>query len=148
MVEGGAVDWAAHDNQTGRLIEEQRDFDLAVAAVVEWVESHSRWKDTLIIVTSDHETGYLTGPGSGPTSLGNGEDSPGVWKPLLNRGKGQTPGVQWNIGGHTNSLVPFFARGAGSCQFERCADQKDPVHGPYLDNAEIGHVLLSLLQSP
>lgn len=148
MVEGGAVDWAAHDNQTGRMIEEQMDFDLTVAAVVQWVGSHSRWKDTLIIVTSDHETGYLTGPDSGPVSSSNGARAHGVWNPLINRGKGRTPGLKWNIDGHTNSLVPFFARGAGSRRFEECADQKDPIRGPYLDNAEVGRVLRSLLQSP
>ena len=148
MVEGGAVDWAAHDNQAGRMIEEQRDFDLTVEAVVEWVETHSRWKDTLVIVTSDHETGYLTGPDSGPVSSGNGTAGHVVWNPLTNRGTGQVPGLHWNIDSHTNSLVPFFARGAGSRRFEACADQKDPVRGPYLDNAEVGRVLLSLLQSP
>ncbi len=148
MVEGGAVDWAAHDKQTGRMIEEQRDFDLTVAAVVEWVESRSRWKDTLVIVTSDHETGYLTGPDSGPVSSSNGGGTYGVWNPLTNRGTGRTPGLQWNLEGHTNSLVPFFARGAGSRRFVACADQSDPVRGPYLDNAEVGQVLKSLLQSP
>ena len=30
LIEGGAVDWASHDRQLGRMIEEQRDFDEAV----------------------------------------------------------------------------------------------------------------------
>jgi alkaline phosphatase len=37
MTEGGAVDWAAHAGQSGRLIEEQHDFDETVEAVVDWV---------------------------------------------------------------------------------------------------------------
>ena len=60
MIEGGAVDWASHDNQSGRMIEEQIDFDNAVQAVVKWVKVNSNWGETLLIVTGDHETGYLT----------------------------------------------------------------------------------------
>ncbi len=65
IIEGGAVDWAAHDNQSGRMIEELIDFNQAVQSAVDWVNTHSNWAETLIIVTADHETGYLTGPGSG-----------------------------------------------------------------------------------
>lgn len=143
MVEGGAVDWAGHDNQTGRMIEEQIEFDRAVQAAVDWVETHSRWSQTLIIVTSDHETGYLTGPGSGEPDAGDNGSMPPVWKPLVSRGRGEMPDVQWNITGHTNSLVPFFARGAASQQFLERARGVDPVHGPFLDNTDIGRVLLS-----
>ena len=32
MVEGGAVDWAAHANQTDRIIEEQVDFNKALTS--------------------------------------------------------------------------------------------------------------------
>ncbi len=145
MVEGGAVDWAAHDNQTGRMIEEQLDFDRAVEAVMEWVEANSSWKETLVIVTSDHETGYLTGPGSGELQHGDDGGSP-EWIPLHGRGRGEIPSLQWNIGGHTNSLVPFFAKGAGSARFQVYADKEDPVRGPYLDNTAIGLVMLSFLE--
>jgi alkaline phosphatase len=57
MIEGGAVDWAAHANQSGRMIEEHMDFDRAVQAVVDWVNANSNWGETLLIVTNDHETG-------------------------------------------------------------------------------------------
>ena len=33
MIEGGAVDWANHTNQRGRMIEEQIDYHQAIAAV-------------------------------------------------------------------------------------------------------------------
>ncbi len=135
MVEGGAVDWAAHSNYAGRMIEEQMDFGDAVAGVVRWVERHSSWDETLLIVTADHETGCLTGPGSGPE-----------WKPLVGKGKGQVPGLEWHSGGHTNSLVPVFARGAGAHLLRRAADQQDPVRGPYLGNTEIGVVMRAVLQ--
>jgi alkaline phosphatase len=50
MIEGGAVDWASHSNQMGRLIEEQIDFNRAVEAVVAWIDSTSSWSETLLII--------------------------------------------------------------------------------------------------
>jgi alkaline phosphatase len=135
MIEGGAVDWACEDNQTGRLIEEQIFFNKAVEAVVEWIEINSRWEDTLLIVTSDHETGYITGPGSGKD-----------WKPLVNKGKGKVPEMEWHHDYHTNSLVPLYAKGYGSERFAALADETDPVCGFYLDNTEIGLLMIELLK--
>ncbi len=148
MVEGGAVDWAAHSNQTGRMIEELAAFEAAVRAVMNWVESESDWDETLVIVTSDHETGYLTGPGSGQTEAGNNGGGTGLWWPLQGQGQGRMPLLQWNIKGHTNSLVPFYARGAGSAAFGSHADRLDPVRGAYLDNTAIGKVIYSFLDPP
>jgi len=144
MIEGGAVDWACEENQTGRLIEEQISFNNAVEAVVEWIETHSRWEDTLLIVTSDHETGYITGPGSGKESPG--DDLNQTWRPLINKGRGKVPEMEWHHEYHTNSLVPLYAKGYGSDRFVALADETDPVHGPYLDNAEIGLLMMELLK--
>ena len=47
------------------MIEEAIEFERAVEAVLDWVQTNSNWGETLLIVTGDHETGYLTGPGSG-----------------------------------------------------------------------------------
>lgn len=144
MIEGGAVDWAGEDNQTGRLIEEQISFNRTVETVVEWIESHSRWEDVLLIVTSDHETGYITGPGSG-IEPPDGDVSK-TWKPLVNEGKGEVPGMEWHSDYHTNSLVPLYAKGYGSERFAALADEIDPVCGLYLDNTEIGRLMLELLK--
>jgi len=130
MIEGGAIDWAAHDNQSGRMIEEHIDFDNAVEAVVKWVNTHSNWGETMLIVTNDHETGYLTGPGSDPT-----------WTPIINHGAGHLPGMQWNYDDHTNSLVPIFAKGDAARMFTRYANHYDPVHGRYIDNTDIAKVV-------
>lgn len=137
MIEGGAVDWAAHNNAEGRLIEEQLDFNRAVNTVVRWITRHGGWKDTLLVVTADHETGYLTGPGSDPT-----------WTPIVGQGRGRMPLVEFHSGNHTNSLVPFYAKGAGSALLARAADGRDPVRGRYLDNAELGGVLTRVLSAP
>lgn len=61
MIEGGAIDWSGHSNQTGRDIEETQDFNKAVDAAIAWVKENSSWDETLLIVTADHETGYLSG---------------------------------------------------------------------------------------
>ncbi|MCB2204591.1 alkaline phosphatase [bacterium] len=136
MVEGGAVDWAAHDNQPGRLIEEEHDFNNAVKAVITWIEANGGWEENLLIVTADHETGYLTGPKEA-------DNSP-VTNPIINNGKHRMPGMRFNSDGHTNQLIPFYARGTGSELFSRFADERDLVRGRYLHNAEVGQVMLQL----
>jgi alkaline phosphatase len=146
MIEGGAVDWASHSNMSGRMIEEQIDFHQAVSAVIEWVETNSSWNETLLIVTADHECGYLTGPDSGPESTSQNQTAIPVWNPIANRGKGQLPGMEWHHDKHTNQLVPFFAKGMGSEIFRQYANREDPVRGKFLDNADIGHVLFSLFR--
>ena len=135
MVEGGAIDWAAHANQSGRTIEEEIDFNHSVEAVVDWVEKNSNWGETLVIVTGDHETGYLTGPGSDP-----------AWMPLVNNGAGYLPGMEWHSGDHTNSLIPFFAKGRGATPFRKDPGMlSDPVRENYIDNTIIAEALFGLL---
>ena len=111
MVEGGAVDWAAHANQSGRMIEEAIEFERTVEAVVDWVQKNSNWGETLLIVTGDHETGYLWGPGSSLT-----------WTPIVNNGAGNLPGMQWNSPNHTNSLMILSAKGDAARLFRPYAD--------------------------
>ena len=69
-----------------------------------------------------------------------------VWPPLVNEGKGKMPGMEWHSDYHTNSLVPFFAKGYGSLEFKTLADEEDPVHGLYADNAEIGRLLIDQIK--
>lgn len=138
LVEGGAVDWASHANQLGRMIEEQRDFNAAVQAVVEWVNANSNWKETLVLVTTDHECGLLWGP-------------KGDFSPLVDRGPQKLPGARYNSKNHTNSLVPLYALGAGAERLSYLADQFDPqlqtffgdmgFDGRYLDNTEVFQVM-------
>jgi alkaline phosphatase len=144
MVEGGAVDWACHDNQPGRCIEEALDFSDAVDAVTAWVSAHDGWDRTLLIVTADHETGYLVGPGSGRKAWWRFWEP--VWKPLKNNGKGQLPGMEWQSKTHTNHLVPVFAKGAGAETLKAAAKGQDPVRGAYLDNTDIARTVFELLR--
>jgi alkaline phosphatase len=140
MVEGGAVDWAGHANQKGRVVEEQEDFNAAVEAAIDWVNTKSDWDETLVIVTGDHETGYLTGPGSGQLASGP------LWTPLVNGGKGFMPGMQFNSGDHTNSLIPIFAKGKAASKLRSSATGIDPMRGAYLDNTDIAKSILSAMK--
>ncbi len=134
MVEGGANDWGGHWNLLGRAIEEIIYLDDAVKVAVEWVEANSSWDETLIVVTSDHETGHLWGPGSNPE-----------WQPLENRGADSLPGFEWYHTYHTNQLVPFFARGTGADGYATLAEGAiDPVRGPYLDNTDVARRIFEL----
>jgi alkaline phosphatase len=139
MIEGGAVDWAAHANQPGRLIEEELGFLEATEAVAAWVKTSSNWGETVVIVTSDHETGYITGPGSGPTAGGP------VWTALAGAGAGQLPGFEYHSREHTNSLVPLFAKGDAARLLAARATRTDPVRGPYLDNTDVAAAILQAM---
>ncbi len=132
MIEGGAVDWANHANQGGRLIEEMNEFNAAVEAVIAWIEANSDWTETLLMVTGDHETGYLWGRESG---------LPATWNPVINNGYHMMPAAQYYSGSHTNSLVPFFAKGVGSAWFNTWATEgPDVMRGYYFDNTKIADV--------
>lgn len=58
VIEGGKIDWAAHENDAAALVHDIIDFDNAVKTAFEFYEKHP--DQTLIIVTSDHETGGLS----------------------------------------------------------------------------------------
>ncbi len=51
QVEGGKVDWGAHDNDTVATIYDQISFDMAVKVAVEFAEGRD---DTLVVITTDH----------------------------------------------------------------------------------------------
>ena len=58
MVEGGKIDWACHANDATASIKDTLAFDDAVAKAVAFYKKHP--KETLILVTGDHECGGLT----------------------------------------------------------------------------------------
>jgi alkaline phosphatase len=138
MIEGGAVDWTNHANEPDRMIEEQIDFVKAVEAVVEWVDKNSNWNDTLVILTADHECGLLWGPNSDRVPF----------EPIQDNGPGRLPGMKHNSNGHSNSLVPLYARGPGSERFPELVKGTDKkagamwhFSGRYIDNTDIFRVM-------
>ncbi len=56
MVEGGQIDWACHDNDAASAIADTLAFDAAVNVALRYAAGT---ENTLVIVTSDHETGGM-----------------------------------------------------------------------------------------
>lgn len=122
MVEGGAVDWAAHANNLPQLVEEQIDFNRAVEAAVDWVEKNSPWNDTLIMVTTDHGNGFLQGTDS----------ERNFYSPIVNQGAGRLPLARWHTDNHTLEPVPVYAQGAGA-EYLLAAARPEPKLGTYFN---------------
>lgn len=57
MVEGGKIDYASHDDDAATMMNEVMDFNAAIEVAYEFYKKHP--KETLIIVTADHETGGI-----------------------------------------------------------------------------------------
>lgn len=94
MIEGSQIDWAAHDNNTDQVVKEVLDLDVTIGKVLDFAE---RNKNTLVIVTADHETGGMTIP------------------------KGSIEKMEvtasYSTKSHTGVLVPVFAFGPGAENF-------------------------------
>lgn len=131
-IEGGAIDWTGHANDSAREIEEMQDFNAAVDSAIAWVEENSSWDETLLIVTADHETGYLSGAGEGDrfNAMTGAEGEMGT-------------GHAWYSGDHTNQVVPFFYKGAGSDDIEAAVTGSDPVRGDYIDNTTVADLTMN-----
>jgi alkaline phosphatase len=149
MIEGGNPDYGAHFGWLGRAIEEMIDFNKAVEAVNAWVEANSNWNETLLIVTADHETGGIWGPGSGTGTTASPGD-PAVYVPIVNNGVGKVPSATFynhryeygpDFYWHTNALVPLYAKGAAAELLHREIKGTDPVRGLYIDNTGIFRVM-------
>ncbi len=92
MVEGSQIDTECHSNKALNVSVEVKDFDSAVKAALDFAQAD---KNTLVVVTADHETGGLTLP-------------EGV-KPFPNKAV-----IEFSTGHHTGCMVPVFAYGPGS----------------------------------
>ena len=95
MAEGAQIDYGGHDNSIAYVAREVMDFDQAVAEAMKFVD-HDR--ETLLIITADHETGGLT----------------------LTDGNLSTGFVQGNFStnDHTAVMVPVFSYGPGADLFK------------------------------
>ena len=57
MAEGGTVDYGAHANDAGTVLNDVLALDRAVKVAVDWQNAHPN--ETLVITTGDHETGGM-----------------------------------------------------------------------------------------
>jgi alkaline phosphatase/secreted PhoX family phosphatase len=116
MVEGGDVDWAAHDNNIDNLIGTTFDFANSVEVVIDWIGQNGGWEENLLIVTADHDH-YLTLNDNFPqllqqqgaealTAAANPTDAGHFW--------GSDPTVKYGWGSHSNRPVPVYYQGDGA----------------------------------
>lgn len=93
MIESSQIDWGGHANEAGYVIEEMLEFDLVIEKVLEFAKKDG---NTLVVVTSDHETGgFAINAGSQENNLK----------------------VGFTTGSHTAVMIPVFAYGPGAEQF-------------------------------
>jgi len=166
LIEGGTIDHASHANNMDEMIGEVIGFNEAIQAVEDWVNdpnNDSNWENTLVIITADHETGYLTAsPGAFPDKhLGEITDRTIPLEKQISSTKrraswedknlnneidaDETVYWAWNSGGHTNSLVPLYVKGVRSEQLDQFNRGYDPVRGNYIDNTDIFFLMKSAL---
>ena len=119
MIEGGDIDWAAHDNNIDNLIGATLDFDKSVGSVIDWINKNGGWADNELIVTADHDH-YLTLNGDFPTLVRNNASN-GISE-LTNNDTIAGSGQQWGTtandkygwGNHSNRPVPVYYQGPES----------------------------------
>ena len=147
MVEGGKIDWACHANDAATVFNEVKDMDNAIKVAYEFYKKHP--KETLIVVTADHETGGIV-LGTGKYALNlkalqhQKHSADGLSKRIseLRKSKGnkvtwedmktflgevmdEISMVGWVSGGHSAGFVPVFAIGAGSHLFSEKIDNTE-----------------------
>jgi alkaline phosphatase len=118
MVEGGDIDWAAHDNNIDNLIGTVNDFDKAVKATTDWIAKNGGWEQNLLIVTADHDH-YLTLTPDYPALLAaKGAEALTAIDDYTQVGNfwGSNPAKdgKYGWGNHTNRPVPVYYQGSGS----------------------------------
>jgi alkaline phosphatase len=129
MIEGGDIDWSAHDNNLDNLIGTTLDFDRSVGTVIKWIETHGGWERNQLIVTADHDH-YLTLNDDFPdrlrrqgaeklTEVDTAVDSGHYWgsQPVVAKdaeGKESPETGKYGWGSHTNRPVPVYYQGYAS----------------------------------
>lgn len=87
MIEGSQIDWAGHGNEVVQLMDELKDFNESIAAALDFALKD---KETLLIVTADHETGGLA---------------------INPKSKMKRLKLAFTSNDHTGTMVPVFAIG-------------------------------------
>jgi alkaline phosphatase len=153
VIEESNTDRASHANNLGRVIEARLAFEetvLAVLAFLDAKDSRARAKDTLLLVTADHDH-LLFGP--------DGDTVP--FQPLAPDGPDadRLPDHRWLSNSHSNLPVPLFVKGpgadrilaaridGGSGRVEAAIRPSPCQFTAALDQAAVGRALLSLAGS-
>ena len=109
MAEASQVDWAGHGNDFEYLMREMSDLEDGIKWALNYAKKN---KDTLVVVTADHETGGLLIEPNDPRKYENLDI-----KFSFNTGIGR--------GSHTGVPVPIYAYGPGAENFTGTLDNTD-----------------------
>jgi alkaline phosphatase len=95
MIEGSQIDWAGHDHKSKELIDELKDFSSAITEALNFAKADT---STLVLITSDHETGGM----------------------FITKGNRDASEIElaFTTGGHTPSPVGIFSFGPGEELFK------------------------------
>ena len=97
MIESAIIDGYGHNNDSDGMIVEMKEFNRTLQNMIDYVNNNP---ETLLVVTADHETG-----GTGVYYNGH---KPGNEGPVK---------LNFSTSGHTGTVVPVFAFGAGAQEF-------------------------------
>ena len=135
MCEGGEIDYMCHDDKTMPTVEATLKFNDAIQVAYDFYLKHP--KQTLIVVTADHETGGLT-LGAEPLSYAidwatmeqQWEESghQNTLSPEENKALNESCGFGWTTTHHTGAPVPIYAIGKGSDKFRSRMDNTDIIN--------------------
>lgn len=134
IVEGGRIDHASHGNLAREALSEMLDLDRALGETLAAVDL----KQTLVVLTADHETGGLAINGYGPHEKAMGEEVLGNTlsrdfsapkKSILTwaSGPGAASLYKMDSASHTAIDVIVAASGVGAHQFSGWMDNSDIV---------------------
>lgn len=105
LVEGAQIDSFGHANDISGIVKEAIDFDKAITEAIKYADAH---KNTLVIITADHETSGLSIP------QGNMKDN-------IVEG-------DFSTYDHTGIMVPIFAYGPKSDVFSGVYENNEIFH--------------------
>ena len=116
MVEGSQIDWEGHAANSQGIINEVQDFDKTIGVALDFAEKN---KNTLVIVTADHETGgYALTPTIADGKVDYSDIQPSFYEGALDLGSAT----------HTATLIPVFAYGPKSELFSGVYDNNEIFH--------------------
>jgi alkaline phosphatase len=116
MVEGGDIDWAAHDDNLDNMIGTVLDFDKAVKTTIDWIKNNGGWENNLLIVTADHDHYLTLNPNFSELLKEKGIETLTAESDSIKAGHfwGSNPQIKYGWGNHSNRPVPVYYQGKGS----------------------------------
>jgi alkaline phosphatase len=138
MVEGGDIDWAAHDNNLDNLLGTMNDFDKAVQTTLDWIEQNGGFEENQLIITADHDH-YLTLTEDFPELLREkGAETLTLETDPEQAGHywGSEPEIKFGWGSHTNRPVPVYSEGEGTELLDSFTGQGYEAYGETIPGIE------------